>query len=129
MTSQFKIGLTSGTMISLDELATPVQNPQPEFHEYRKMVRLGTMKLRGLGPQTVIWTFPLIEVEEVTQLEVYRSASPIYIQTRHRDDTIHVYEVDVNWPDPRQDGEHQSTFRGLRGGLILEFIILSEVVS
>ena len=128
MASEFKIGLTSGGMTSLDELATPLPNPQPEFHQYRKMDRLGNMKLKGRGPRTVMWGFPLIEVEQVSQLGIFNITDPIYIQTRHRDDTVHIYEVEVNWPDPRQDGDHSPSFRGLRSGLIVEFIVLSEVV-
>lgn len=128
MASVFEIGLDSGSMTPLDQLTTPVPNPQPEFHQFRKMDRLGTMKLKGRGPRTVIWAFPLLEVEEVAQLETFKVDDPIFIRTRHRDDSLHIYEVEVNWPDPKQDGDHRPSFPGLRSGLVLEFIVISEVV-
>jgi hypothetical protein len=128
MASPFKIGATSGGITSLDALGTPCPDPQPKFNLYRTMKRLGDLTVKGRGPQTIIWDFQLIDAEEIAQLETFKSDDPIYIQSRKRDNTLGIFEVLMNWPDPKQDGEHMPGFQGLRSGLVLEFIVISEVV-
>jgi hypothetical protein len=128
MTSSFKIGLTEGGMTALDALTTPLPDPQWDFQQYRRMDRQGDMALKGRGPRTIIWKFPLLEVEQISQLEDFQSLDPIYIQSLKRDDEIGIFEVQPNWIDPRQDGEHQAGFRGHRMGLTIEFVVISEVV-
>lgn len=127
MSSPFMIGLTAEDMIALDALDTPLPDPQWEFQQFRKMSRLGDMGLKGRGPRTVIWQFPLLEVAQITQLEEFKSEDPIFIQTLKRDDVVAIFEVQPNWPDPRQDGEHSAGLRGHRRGLMLEFVVLTEV--
>lgn len=128
MASDFKIGTTSGGMTALDGLAVPCPDPQPRFDRYRKKDKLGDMSLKGRGPQTILWLFPLLEVEQVAQLEDFQSELPIYIRSRKRDDTFGTFEVIMNWLDPREDGEHMNGFRGHRSNLTVEFVVLSEVV-
>lgn len=128
MASDYKIGSTSGGITSLDALSTPCPDPQAQFQEFRRKDRLGNMAMKGRGPQTVIWDFPLIDVDQIAQLETFQSDDPIYIQTRKRDDSLAVFEVQANWIDPREDGDHMGGLHGYRSGLQLEFIILSEVV-
>jgi hypothetical protein len=128
MASDFKIGTTSGGITSLDALTTPCPDPQWEFHEYKKNVRLGDGSMRGLGPQSAMWNFPMIEDEQIAQLETFKSDDPIFIRSRKRDGTLAVFEVYMNWLDPRQDGDHMPGFQGYRSGLVIEFIVLSEVV-
>ncbi len=127
MASTFEIGTTSGGTTALDALTTPLPDPQWEFREYRKMVRLGDGSMQGVGPQTVIWVFPMLETEQLAQLESFLSPNPIYIQTLKRDDSVAVFEVLMNWSDPAQDGKHQPGFQGWRVGHEIEFIVLSEV--
>lgn len=127
MTSNFKIGATIESLIPLDELSTQCPDPQWEFHEYKKNVRLGDGSMRGLGPQSAIWNFPVIEDNQIAELEDFKSADPIYIQTKKRDGSLGVFLVLMNWLDPRQDGDHMPGFQGYRSGLTIEFIILSEV--
>lgn len=129
MASIFMIGSTVETLLSVDELSTPCPVPQPQFNEYRKMQRLGDLSLKGRSPQTIIWGFPLIEVAQVAMLETFKSADPIYIQSTKRDDSLAAFEVLMNWLDPKQDGDHQNGFYGYRSGLVLEFIVLSEVAG
>lgn len=126
MASSFKIDDTSGGLTALDSLATPLPDPQPEFREYRKMVKLGDGSMLGVGPQVIVWNFPLLEVEQIAQLETFQSSVPIYISSRKRDDTFGDFEVLMNWVDARQDADH--LFQGVRSGLVIEFIVLSEVV-
>jgi hypothetical protein len=127
MASTFMIGATAETLTSLDELTTPLPDPQWEFREYRKMVRLGDGSMQGLGPQTVTWGFPMLEPAQIAELEAFASDDPIYIQTPKRDDTSAIFEVLFNIPDPRQDGSHKAGLRGWRLGYELELIVLSEV--
>jgi hypothetical protein len=127
MASEFKIGSTAETLTSLDELTTPLPDPQHEFREYRKMVTLGDGSLLGVGPQSVLWTFPMLETEQISELDAFRTGDTLFIQTWKRDDTPAVFEVIAKWLDPRQDGSHRAGFKGWRLGLELEFIILSEV--
>lgn len=128
MASDFKIGSTSGGLTSLDELTTPCPDPQPRFDQYRKKDRLGDMSMKGRGPQTILWGFPLLEVEQIAQLDSFQSDVPIYIRSRKRDDTFGTFEVLMNIVDPREDGDHMNGFRGHRGNYPVEFIVLSEVV-
>lgn len=128
MASNFKIGTTSGGITSLDALGTPCPDPQQSFNEFRRKDRLGDMTMKGRGPQTILWTFPLLEVEQLAQLETFQSDVPIYIQSSKRDDSLGVFEVLMNWIDPREDGDHMNGFHGHRGNLALEFVIISEVV-
>lgn len=127
MASNYKIGTTSGGITSLDALGTPCPDPQPQFAKFRRKDRLGDGSLKGRGPQTIVWAFPMIEVEQVAMLETFQSTSPIYIQSRKRSDALGVFEVLMNWLEPSEDGEHMNGFYGYRSGLVLEFIILSEV--
>lgn len=126
MTSSFQIGATELGLTALDELTVPLPDPQPAFNQYRKMLRLGDGSMFGSGPQTVLWSFPLIEPEQLAQLESFLSTDAIYITTRDREDNFVTYEVLMTVPDPRQDGDH--LFQGVRSGYTLEFIVLSEVV-
>jgi hypothetical protein len=127
MASAFKIGTTSGGITSLDALGTACPDPQWEFQEFRKVVRLGNGSSKGLGPQTVTWNFPILEDAQIAMLETFLSASAIFIQSKKRDGTTGIFEVYMNWLDPRQDGDHMAGFRGYRSGLAIEFFILSEV--
>jgi hypothetical protein len=127
MTSTFKIGTTAGGITSLDALGTPCPNPQPQFNEFRRKDRLGDMSMKGRGPQTIVWGFPLIDADQIAMLETFQADVPIYIQSRKRDDSLGIFEVTMNWIDPKEDGEHMSGFYGYRSGLVLEFIVLSEV--
>lgn len=128
MASDFKIGTTSGGVTSLDALAVPLPEPQQQFSEFRRKERLDNYAMKGRGPQTVQWVFPMLTPEQLTQLETFQSDAPIYIRSAKRDDTFAVFEVRMNWVDPREDGDHMNGFRGWRGNLTLEFIVISEVV-
>lgn len=127
MASEFKIGTTSGGITSVDELTVPCPEPQPQFAKYRRKDKLGDMSTKGRGPQVIVWAFPLIEVEQIAQLETFQSDDPIYIRSTKRDDSFGVFEVLMNWIEAKEDGDHMNGFQGYRSGLVLEFIVLSEV--
>ena len=129
MASIFMVGDTVETLTALDALTTPLPDPQPQFLKYRIKKRLGNMKMKGFGPSTILWEFPLAAVAEVTQVNALQSTTPIYIQSPNEDDVPAVFEVEINVPDPREDGEHKPGFRGHRFGLVVEFVVLSEVAG
>lgn len=128
MASDFKIGSTSGGITSVDELTTPCPEPQPKFNKFRRKDRLDDFTVKGRGPQTIVWDFPLLEVDQIAQLETFQSTDPIYIRSTKRDDTFGVFEVRMNWIDPREDGDHANGFKGHRFNLTIEFIVIEEVV-
>jgi len=111
---------------SLDLLTTAVVEPQHEYLKYRSIRKLGNGKSRGYGLPTVVWTFPMLEVEQVTQLLSFDSDDPIYIRSRKADDTWGLFQVLMNIIDPRYDGEHMPGFRGYRRALVIEFTVLDE---
>jgi hypothetical protein len=127
MASDFKIGTTSGGITSLDALGTPCPDPQWEFQQFRKMDKLADGSMRGRGPNTVVWSFPMLEAAQVAMLETFISTSTIFIQSKKRDGSLGVFEVTMNWTDPRQDGDHMQGFVGWRGALAIEFLAWSEV--
>jgi hypothetical protein len=129
MASRYKIGLTVETLTSLDELATPLPDPQSEFRQYRKKVRLGNQKMHGLGPQTVVWEFPLLDTDQQGLIDGFQIDDPIYIQSPDKDEVDTIYEVLANIPDSRESGSHKSSFPGYRTGFMFEFTILSEVAG
>lgn len=127
MSSLFMIGTTAEDLVALDELEVPLPDPQPEFIKYRKKDRLGNATMKGRGPNTILWGFPLLEVEQNTQLGSLQSTDPIFIQSPNIDDEPMIYEVMMNFTDPREAGGHKPGFRGYRDGLSVEFIVLSVV--
>src|SRR5689334_15472669 len=124
--SDYKIG-DDMSMTALDALTTPVPDPQPEFSEYQLMRQLGDMSMRGYGPPSILWRLPMRTVEEVAQLEQFKSVSPLRIQSRNRFDEPTIYEVLMNWPDTRQDGNHMPSFQGYRKDLEIVFYILETI--
>lgn len=126
MASNFRIDTTLVGLTALDELATSLPDPQPEFREYRKMVRLGDGSMHGVGPQTIVWSFPVLETEQIAMLESFITGEPIYISSRKRDDSFGDFWVIASVPDPRQDADH--LFQGIRSGYALEFIVIQEEV-
>jgi hypothetical protein len=127
LTSIFMIGTSVVALTALDELTIPLPDPQPEFRQYRRKDRVGDMTMKGRGPQTIIWGFPLPTVEQVAQINAFQSDDPIYIQSPNKEDVDTVYEALINVPDPREDGNHRAGFRGYRDGFDVEFIVVSEV--
>lgn len=128
MASGFKIGTTSGGVTSLDALTTPLPDPQQDNPKYRVLKKLGNGKMKGFGAERVIWAFPILEVEQITQLLTFDVDANIYVRSRKRDDTWGLFEVVMNVIDPRYDGEHMPGFQGHRRGLTVEFTVISEVV-
>jgi len=127
MASDFKIGTTAGGITSLDALATPCPDPQWEFQQYRKMDKLADGSMRGRGPITITWTFPLISDAQVAVLAAFISTSAVYIQSKKRDGTTAIYETTMNWTDPRQDGDHMNGLVGYRTNIAIEFLAWAVV--
>jgi len=127
MASRYMIGLSAETLTSLDELAVPLPDPQDEFRKFLRKDRLGNRRMKGRGPQTIIWEFPMLEIEQQSALDDFNIEAAIYIQSPNKDEEDTVYEVNVNVLDPRESGSHKTYFPGHRTGFAFEFTILSEV--
>jgi hypothetical protein len=127
MASNFKIGTTAGGITSLDALGTPCPDPQWEFQQYRKMDKLADGSMRGRGPNTIVWSFPMLEDDQIAVLAGFISTSSVFIQSKKRDGTTAIYETTMNWTDPRQDGDHMQGFVGYRSGLTIEFLVWAVV--
>jgi hypothetical protein len=125
--SDFMIGATVETLTALNQLTTPVDDPQPEYRQYRRKDRVGDMTMKGRGPRTIIWQFAAPLVAQVAQMNEFQSDDAIYIQSRDKEDAPKIYEVLMVVPDPREDGDHEPRMHGHRNGFIVEFIVLSEV--
>ena len=125
--SDFMIGETVESLTALSGLTVPLDDPQPEFRQYRTKTRLGGLTMKGRGPRTILWEFASPSVEQVAQVNAFQSDEAIYIQSRDKEDEPKIYEVLMNVPDPREDGEHERRMKGLRSGFLVEFIVLSEV--
>lgn len=125
MASNFRIDETEVGLTALDALATPLPDPQPQYQAYLKMVKLANGAMRGQGFPRIIWTFPLIEPDQIAELEAFFTGVPIYISSRKRDDSFGDFQVIPTVPDPRQDGDH--LFQGVRSAYTVEFIVLGEV--
>ena len=127
MASRFKTGASVIALTSLDALTTPVPDPQPEYRKYAEKVLLGNGQYIGRGVTRIIWEFPMLEIDEQTQVKTAVATSPMYIQSPNEADVDTVYQVDANIPDPRESGSHKTSFKGFRTGLVIEFVVLAEV--
>jgi hypothetical protein len=127
MTNIFMIGETVEGLTPLAELDIPLPDPQHEYRQFKRKDRLGDLTMKGRGPATIIWEFPLPEVEQIMQVDTFQSGDPIFIQSPNKDDVDTIFHVLINLPDPRESGDHQPGFRGYRKGFIVEFIVLAEV--
>lgn len=125
--SEFKIGTTLGGMTALESLTTPVELPQWEYYPYSKLVMLGDGNTRGLGFPKVIWTFPLLEVAQITQLRTFCSgaSAAVFIRTKKQDGSYASFSGTMVWPVSK-DGQHKPYFPDHRAGLVLEFRYLVE---
>lgn len=127
MASRFKTGLSAIALTSLDELTTPVPDPQPEYLKYSEKVKLGNGQYLGRGKPSIIWEFPLMEIAEQEQALTEVATSPMYIQSPDENDDDAIWQVEPNVPDPRESGSHKPGFKGYRTGLLIEFVVLAEV--
>jgi len=127
MPSEFMIGTTLEGMTALDELTTPVDNPQWEYAPYSKLVTLADGTARGLGTPKIVWQFPMLEVDQIDALRTLcpGASAEIYFRSKIYDDTFVTFAGTMIWPVSK-DGAHKASFHGHRADLTIEFRNLVE---
>jgi len=118
--SSFKIGTTSSTT-ALSALTTPLPDPKSAYLPYSRAVGKGNGGARGVGAPVASWTFPLLSIEEYSQLRTFCSgaSAEIFISTKLDDDTFDDFSCTMIVPNEPQDrwfAERKSytvTFRNL----------------
>lgn len=125
--SEYEIGTTLGGMTALETLATPVELPNPEYYPYSRIVTLGDGSARGLGMPKAIWTFPLMEVAQITMLRTFcaGASATVFIRTKKNDGSYASFEGEMVWPVSK-DGQHKANFPDHRAALVIEFRNLVE---
>ena len=120
--AEFKIGTTLVGMTALESLTTPVDLPQWEYYPYARLVTLGSGGTRGIGLPKVVWTFPILDVDQISQLRTFCSgaSAQVYIRTKIQDGTYADFLADMIWPVSK-DGQHKPSFPDHRSGLVIEF--------
>jgi hypothetical protein len=100
--SSFKIGLTSGSMLSLSALQTPVDDPKSTYHPYSQLIGLGNGMVRGGGWPTATWTWKILNQAQRDQLREYcvNQSALVYITTRTLDtsSSYTTFQAVMIWP-------------------------------
>ena len=114
----YEIGSTEGGMTDLASLTTPVEYPRGEYEPYARYARLGDGTVRGFGLPVARWTFPVLTLEERTQLKTFCSgpSATVFISTKNNADTFVDYQATMIWPD-----EENRWGGGHFNNLVIEF--------
>ena len=129
MASQFKIGTSTATLVSLDELTIPILDPKTTFKFYSKSVELGNGMVKGLGWPVAEWNYGFLTQSEREQLRKYctNASSEVYITTRTRDEDtsspatlFKTYKAVMLWP------ENEEYANSRRLDFTVKFIRLEE---
>jgi hypothetical protein len=104
MASDFKIGTTSSTT-SLDSLTTPLPDPKSSYLPYARVNNKGNGGTRGTGSPMAEWQFPILSLEQYSQLKSFCSGASahVFIRTKLDDDTFDDFEGELIWPNLPQD--------------------------
>lgn len=103
--AEFAIGTTEEGMTNIEQLTTPLPVPKSAFLPYTRTVMLGSGATRGVGAPIASWTFPVLSIDEYSQLKTFcpGSSASIFIQTKIDNDTYAVFSGDIIWPNEPQD--------------------------
>jgi hypothetical protein len=119
--ADFKIGTTLLGMTNIESLTTPLPAPRSSYLPYARVYSKGNGGTRGVGSPVAQWTFPILSVDQYSQLKSFCSgaSADVYIRTKMDDDTYDDFEAKMIWPNEPQDrwyGERRNftvTFRNL----------------
>ena len=122
--ADFEIGTTEGGLTNIEQLTTPLPAPKSNFLPYARTVPLGNSGTRGLGNPIASWTFPILSIEEYSQLKTFcpGTSADIFIQTKIDDDTYAVFSGKMIWPNEPQD-----RWYGVRRNFSVQFRQLIEI--
>ncbi len=114
----YRIGLTSGSMASLDSIPSPsgsgvvsVTPPKSTFTPYSDEQQLVSGLVRGVGYPKAVWIWNVLTREERDALRQYcpgKSAN-VYIKTKTMDssDSYHTYAAVMVWPTQEEQRDFQ----------------------
>jgi hypothetical protein len=119
--ADFKIGITEGGMTNIESLTTPLPLPIFDFMPFARTVNLGSGGTRGVGSPVVTWKFPMLTLEQYTQLRTFcaGSSAEVFIRTRIDDDNYASFQAKMIVPNEgmgrwfRNRTNYVVTFRNL----------------
>ena len=113
----YKIGATSGGMVTLTSLGIP--NPKGEFFKFSDIRLLGDGGARGVGAPRAVWRWGYLTRAQRDTLRTYciGASSTAYIETRTLDtaDVFDQYSATMIWP------AEEERSAGRRLGFEIEF--------
>jgi len=106
MTSNIKIGLTSGTLTDVTTLSGDAEVPYTQFRTWTVTLPTGDGLERGMGRPWAAWTWlvipPLLRnVFRTTYCPAPQKSARVYIQTVNSlaNGTVAIYQAAMLWPD------------------------------
>lgn len=116
--ADFEIGTTLGGTTNLELLTTPVPAPKSAYLPFARAVPLGNGGTRGIGAPIAVWTFPILSIEEYSQLKSFcpNASADIFIRTKIDDDTYDDFSGKMIWPNEPQD-----RWYGERRNFVIQF--------
>ena len=119
-TFDYQIGLSSGSMIKLENLATPVDYPKGDYMPYASEQTLVSGLVRGAGLPVDTWNWDVLPRD---QRDMLRSFCPgksafVYIKTKTKDsgDSYHTFQAVMVWPTDKEIRDVQR-----RTGFLIHF--------
>lgn len=103
----FEIGLTLGTMVNVEVLATKLPAPKPAFAPFSAYVTLGNGLVRGIGFPTAEWRWGFLKWNAIgtTYRDILRNYIPtaskeVYIRTttNENNDEYQIFKAIGVWP-------------------------------
>ncbi len=92
-------------MSPIDQLTTPLPDPKSSYLPFARVNNKGNGGTRGVGSPVAQWTFPILSIEEYSQLKTFctGASADVYIQTKLDDDSFEVFQGKMIWPNEPQD--------------------------
>jgi hypothetical protein len=115
-TFDYQIGLTSGSMLKLENLATPVDYPKGDFMPYATEQVLVSGLVRGTGLPVDTWTWDVMTREQRDMMRTFcpGKSALVYIKTKTKDtaDSYHIYQAVMVWPTSKEvrDAQRRTGF-------------------
>ena len=94
----YRIGTTSGNMVSLESLGIPL--PKAAIVDYAEYITLGDGTNRGTGWLCCEWRWAHLTLTQLAALRAYCTgeSAAVYIQTLTETGTYAVYTATMVWP-------------------------------
>jgi len=101
--SDFRIGLTSGTVTNIEALAMPLPAPRAPFNPFARTVTAASGISIGKGFPSCQWIFARLTPVQREQLRTFcpGASAIVYIRTMTNDggDTYANFQAVMHWPD------------------------------